>query len=63
MSKCLFDFGSFLSHIVHSVFCKDLETDIEPLRMDVLQLYCYSAARHEDYLEIQAAFCVEIPNI
>ena len=61
--KGLIDLGSCTLHTVHNAFGKGIEQygkDIDNLCMDLHTLFKYSAARREDYKDIQIEF--ELPE-
>ena len=61
--KGLIDLGSCTLHAIHNAFGKGIEQygkDIDNLCMDLHTLFKYSAARREDYKDIQIEF--ELPE-
>ena len=61
----LVDLGSCTIHMVHNAFGKALEQygkDIDQLCTDLHSLFKYSAARHEDFKELQIEMDLELHN-
>ena len=57
------DLGTCVLHIVHNAFGAGLQAhakDVEVLCMDVYSLFKYSAARREDYRELQERFGADV---
>ena len=55
--------GSCVLHIVHNAFGKGLEKygkDVDQFCLDLHSLFKYSAARREDYTELQLSLDVEM---
>ena len=61
--KGFVDFGSCVLHVVHSGFGKGIEMygkDIDQLCLDLHAIFKYSAARREDYQQLQANLGADI---
>ena len=61
----LVDLGSYSIHTIHNAFGKGLEKcgkEIEQLCMDLHALFKYSAARHEDFREVQIEMDLDLTN-
>ena len=61
----LVDLGSCIIHIVHNAFGKGLQDsgkEIEQLCMDLHSLFKYSAARREDFKELQCEMDLDMHN-
>ena len=61
----LVDLGSCSIHTIHNAFGKGLEKcgkEIEQLCMDLHALFKYSAARHEDFREVQIEMDLDLTN-
>ena len=62
---CLVDLGSCSIHTIHDAFGKGLEKcgkEIEQLCMDLHALFKYSAARCEDFREVQIEMDLDLTN-
>ena len=61
----LVDLGSCSVHTIHNAFAKGLEKcgkEIEQLCMDLHAVFKYSAARHEDFREVQIEMDLDLTN-
>ena len=61
----LIDLGSYTIHTVHKAFGKGMEQfgiEIDQLCMDLHSLFKYSAARWEDFKELQMEMNLEVHN-
>ena len=61
----LVDLGSCVIHVVHNAFGKGIEKygkDIDQLCLDLHALFKYSAARREDFKEVQLELGLELHN-
>ena len=61
----LVDLGSCVIHVVHNAFGKGIEKygkDIDQLCLDLHALFNYSAARREDFKEVQLELGLELHN-
>ena len=61
----LVDLGSYSIHTIHNAFGKGLEKcgkEIEQLCMDLHALFKYSAARREDFREVQIEMDLDLTN-